>query len=69
MDEVVSWELLSRDKSVKVRTTELLEMLPSFDANAHQALARLLKDKRAYRLPVSPPLHFANLAFNIGNQG
>lgn len=49
VDEVVSWELLSRDKSVKVRTTELLEMLPSFDANAHQALARLLKDKREFQ--------------------
>jgi hypothetical protein len=56
VDEVVSWELLSRDKSVKVRTTELLEMLPSFDANAHQALARLLKDKREYDPIIAPNL-------------
>jgi hypothetical protein len=63
VDEVVSWELLSRDKSVKVRTTELLEMLPSFDAHAHQALALLLKDKRVYDpfLTISAE----TLAFNI----
>lgn len=48
VDEVVSWELLSADKNVKERTKELLDMLPSFDAHAHQALARLLKDKRKY---------------------